>query len=180
MSGQTCTVYIDQHGWANNCGSLTYVDGRKRGCTSPSLRASDETPNIPIVFKYRGCLTFIIPCVLDEVILQHTHEDGGQEAGQQKHRDARVDDGEPVNLQTAQYKSNLMNNDYIVTLVFPISNMMLTLMIANQTCGVNVNDASQTSSRRTICISSSTLQIVYILAILSAHKVLIACSKLPS
>ena len=45
--------------------------------------------------------TFIIPCVLDKVLLEDAHEDGGQEARQQQHRHARVDDAEPVDLQSA-------------------------------------------------------------------------------
>lgn len=40
----------------------------------------------------------VIARILDEVCLQHAHQDGGQEAGQQQHGHARVDDGEPVDL----------------------------------------------------------------------------------
>jgi hypothetical protein len=36
---------------------------------------------------------------LCEVVLEHSHEDGGQEAREQEHRDAAVDDGEPVDVQ---------------------------------------------------------------------------------
>ncbi len=44
--------------------------------------------------------TFLIVLrILDEVVLQHPHEDGGQETGQQQHRHARVDDAEPMDLQ---------------------------------------------------------------------------------
>ena len=41
----------------------------------------------------------LVARVLDEVGLEHAHEDGGQEAGQQQHGHARVDDGEPVDLR---------------------------------------------------------------------------------
>ena len=43
--------------------------------------------------------TFLIAGVLEEVVLQHPHEDGGQEAREQQHRHARVDDAEPVDLR---------------------------------------------------------------------------------
>ena len=48
--------------------------------------------------KRSTLLTFVIPRVLDKVVLQHTHQDRRQEAGQQQHRDAAVDDAEPVDL----------------------------------------------------------------------------------
>ena len=44
--------------------------------------------------------TFIVARVLDEVIFEHAHEDGGQEPSQQHDRHAAVDDREPVDLQT--------------------------------------------------------------------------------
>ena len=44
--------------------------------------------------------TFIVARVLDEVIFEHAHEDGGQEPSQQHDRYAAVDDREPVDLQT--------------------------------------------------------------------------------
>ena len=47
----------------------------------------------------QGRHTFIIPAVLDEVLFEDAHEDGGQEAGQQQHRHTRVDDAEPVDLR---------------------------------------------------------------------------------
>jgi hypothetical protein len=47
-------------------------------------------------------LTIIIAGVLDEVVLQHAHQDGRQEAGQQQHRDAAVDDAEPVDLRCVE------------------------------------------------------------------------------
>ena len=36
--------------------------------------------------------------VLEEVVFQHTQQDGGQEAGEKQHSHAGVDDGEPVDL----------------------------------------------------------------------------------
>ena len=49
--------------------------------------------------QMQSCSTcFVISGVLDEVLLEDTHEDGGQEASQQQHRHTRVDDAEPVNL----------------------------------------------------------------------------------
>ena len=42
---------------------------------------------------------FIILGVLDEVLFEDPHEDGGQEARQQQHRHTRVYDAEPVDLQ---------------------------------------------------------------------------------
>lgn len=45
--------------------------------------------------------TFIVTCILQEIILEHPHEDGGQEAGEKQHRDARVDDAEPVDLRAS-------------------------------------------------------------------------------
>ena len=44
--------------------------------------------------------TFVITGVLDEVLFEDAHEDGGQEASQQQHRHTRVDDAEPVNLHS--------------------------------------------------------------------------------
>ena len=44
--------------------------------------------------------TFIVTGVLNKVLFEDAHEDGGQEAGQQQHRHTRVDDAEPVDLQT--------------------------------------------------------------------------------
>ncbi len=46
--------------------------------------------------------TFIVARVLDEIIFEHAHEDGGQETSEQHHRHAAVDDGEPMNLQHIQ------------------------------------------------------------------------------
>mmetsp|Transcript_35637 Transcript_35637/g.84450 ORF Transcript_35637/g.84450 Transcript_35637/m.84450 type:complete len:254 (+) Transcript_35637:552-1313(+) len=40
----------------------------------------------------------VIPCVLHEVVLQHTHENGPQKARKKKHSHTAVDDGEPVDL----------------------------------------------------------------------------------
>jgi hypothetical protein len=34
----------------------------------------------------------------DKISFKHPHHDGGQEASQEQHRDAAVDDGEPVDL----------------------------------------------------------------------------------
>jgi hypothetical protein len=42
---------------------------------------------------------FIILGVLDKVLFEDPHEDGGQEARQQQHRHTRVYDTEPVDLQ---------------------------------------------------------------------------------
>jgi hypothetical protein len=36
--------------------------------------------------------------LLDEVVLENTHQDGGQETGQEEHCDARVDYRKPVDL----------------------------------------------------------------------------------
>ena len=47
-------------------------------------------------------ITFIILSVLDKILLEDTHEDGGQEASQQKHCHTGVDDTEPVDLQEKQ------------------------------------------------------------------------------
>lgn len=41
----------------------------------------------------------VVARVLDKVVLEHAQQDGGQEAGEQQHGDAGVDDGEPVDLQ---------------------------------------------------------------------------------
>ena len=43
---------------------------------------------------------------LDEVIFEHAHQNGGQEARQQQHRDTGVDDGEPVDLHRAAHVVN--------------------------------------------------------------------------
>jgi len=40
----------------------------------------------------------VVAGVLQEVVLQHPQQDGGQEAGEQQDGDAGVDDGEPVDL----------------------------------------------------------------------------------
>jgi hypothetical protein len=45
----------------------------------------------------RGLLTWVLR-ELYKVRAQHAQQDGGQEAGQQQHRDAGVDDAEPVDL----------------------------------------------------------------------------------
>ncbi len=42
---------------------------------------------------------FIILGVLDKVLFEDPHKDGGQEARQQQHRHTRVYDAEPVDLQ---------------------------------------------------------------------------------
>ena len=44
--------------------------------------------------------TFIVPGILDKVLFEDAHEDGGQEASQQQHRHTRVYDAEPVDLQS--------------------------------------------------------------------------------
>ena len=44
--------------------------------------------------------SLIIAREFDEVILEHPHEDGGQEAGEKQHRHAGVDDAEPVDLHS--------------------------------------------------------------------------------
>ena len=44
----------------------------------------------------------IVPGVLDKILFEDAHEDGGQEAGQQQHRHTRVYDAEPVDLQDRQ------------------------------------------------------------------------------
>ena len=51
----------------------------------------------PALLRVLGVL--VVDCVLDEVVLEHAHEDGGQESGEQQHGDAGVDDGEPVDLE---------------------------------------------------------------------------------
>ena len=43
--------------------------------------------------------SLIIFRVLDKIVLQNPHEDGRQEARQQQHCHAAVDDGEPMNLR---------------------------------------------------------------------------------
>ena len=40
-----------------------------------------------------------VPAELEEVLAEHPHEDGGQEAGEEQDGDDAVDDGEPVDLQ---------------------------------------------------------------------------------
>ena len=45
------------------------------------------------------CTCFIISGVLDKVLFEDPHENGGQEARQQQHRHTRVYDAEPVDLQ---------------------------------------------------------------------------------
>ena len=44
----------------------------------------------------------VVPGVLDKVLFEDAHEDGGQETSQQQHRHTRVDDAEPVDLQDTQ------------------------------------------------------------------------------
>ena len=51
----------------------------------------------PALLAVLGLL--VVGRVLDKVVLEHAHEDGGQEAGEQEDGDAGVDDGEPVDLQ---------------------------------------------------------------------------------
>lgn len=46
---------------------------------------------------FRTC--FVVTRVLDEVCLENSHEDSGQESRQQQHSHARVDDAEPVDLR---------------------------------------------------------------------------------
>ena len=46
-----------------------------------------------------GSTCFVVSGVLDKVLFEDAHEDGGQEAGQQQHCYTRVDDAEPVDLQ---------------------------------------------------------------------------------
>jgi len=41
----------------------------------------------------------VLARVLDEVVLQHAHQDGGKESCEKEHRHAAVDDGEPVNFE---------------------------------------------------------------------------------
>lgn len=50
---------------------------------------------------FRGDLrtSLVILGVLDEVVLEDPHENGRQEARQQQHCHAAVDDGEPMNLR---------------------------------------------------------------------------------
>ncbi len=47
----------------------------------------------------RAHTSLVVARILDEVVLQHAHEDGGQETREQQHRHAAVDDGEPVDLR---------------------------------------------------------------------------------
>ncbi len=49
--------------------------------------------------------SLIVTRVLDEVVLEHTHEDGGQEARQQQHRHTAVDYGEPMDLHPPTHAS---------------------------------------------------------------------------
>ena len=54
-------------------------------------------------YAHAHCSTLlIVPGVLDEVLFEDAHEDGGQEASQQQHRHTRVYDAEPVDLQEGQ------------------------------------------------------------------------------
>ena len=52
-------------------------------------------------YRARGCqgTGLVVAGELDEVVLQHPHEDGGEEASEKQHRHARVDDAEPVDLR---------------------------------------------------------------------------------
>mmetsp|Transcript_18486 Transcript_18486/g.45975 ORF Transcript_18486/g.45975 Transcript_18486/m.45975 type:complete len:697 (-) Transcript_18486:14-2104(-) len=47
----------------------------------------------------RLLLHLVVARVLNEVVLQHAHQDSGQEPREQQHGDAAVDDAEPVDLQ---------------------------------------------------------------------------------
>lgn len=64
-------------------------------CCSPEYIAMQVLPPCLIMFLSH----LIITCVLQEVILQHSQQNGCQEPSQQQYCDAAVDDGEPVNLQ---------------------------------------------------------------------------------
>ncbi len=57
---------------------------------------------------------FIISGVLDEVLSEDPHEDGGQEARQEQHRHTRVYDAEPVDLQPARIFHALNNVSTLV------------------------------------------------------------------
>ncbi len=51
------------------------------------------------------CVCVALPCIFEEVILQHPKQDGGQEARQQQHSHAAVDDGEPMDLRQQRSSS---------------------------------------------------------------------------
>ena len=71
----------------------TAVSGHRRVRPSTACTRhikSGETRN--------GGVTIVVARVLDKVVLEDPHQDGGEEAGKQQHRHAGVDDGEPVDL----------------------------------------------------------------------------------
>mmetsp|Transcript_43242 Transcript_43242/g.117048 ORF Transcript_43242/g.117048 Transcript_43242/m.117048 type:complete len:276 (-) Transcript_43242:348-1175(-) len=43
-----------------------------------------------------------------EIILEHTHENNREESGEQKHQNERVDDRQPVNLESARKEARIM------------------------------------------------------------------------
>ncbi len=66
-------------------------------CDAAAFECRKTNQNMP---RHKS-RTIILARVLDEVVLQHAHQDGGQEARQQQHRHAAVDDAEPVDLRQA-------------------------------------------------------------------------------
>ena len=73
--------------------AAAHATGRALKARSPQAPAQGR----PAQHAERAHL--VVAAVLDKVVLEHAHEDGGQEPGQQQHRDAAVDDREPVDLQ---------------------------------------------------------------------------------
>ena len=82
--------------------NVTLVSSRKQTtCTAAQAHtaASATASNSKTVLFHMELTCFIVLGVLEKVLLEDAHENGGQEARQQQHRHTRVDDAEPVNLQ---------------------------------------------------------------------------------
>ena len=68
--------------------------------------------------------TFIISGVFNKVILEHTHEDGGQESREQQHCDTGVNDAEPMDLQGTQLSPISQYGLHIAKCLLAVCNML--------------------------------------------------------